>query len=347
MDVPAPFAGTIGDLHVKVGDKVSQGTLLLTIEPSSADEMAAPSKAAVIASEGAPSEAAAPDAIASALEAEGPPPPAPPPAAPAVDAADGALYASPSVRRRRTGARRRPSYRDGHRPEGQDHARGPRRRAPRRRRPARVLAPTRSRAVAVARLLQAGARGARAALADPADRGAEPGAQLGADPPRHAQRRGRHHRARGVAGPLEPRARRRGPKGDDGLIPRRRVGGDPEGVPGLQRLARRRRADPQALLQHRVRGRHPGGAGRAGDQERRRQGSARDRHRALGALGARSRGQARAGGDQREHVHDLFAGRDRGDIVHPDRQCTRGRDPGRHPGDDEARLGRAAVRSRG
>jgi len=100
MDVPAPFAGTIGDLHVKVGDKVSEGTLLLTIEPSSSSEMDAPSKAAVIASEGAPSEAAAPDAIAGALEAEGPLPPGPPPAAPAVDAADGAVYASPSVRRR-------------------------------------------------------------------------------------------------------------------------------------------------------------------------------------------------------------------------------------------------------
>jgi pyruvate dehydrogenase E2 component (dihydrolipoamide acetyltransferase) len=62
--------------------------------------MARPSKAALIASEGAPSEAAAPDAIASALEADGPLPPAPPPAAPAVDAADGAVYASPSVRRR-------------------------------------------------------------------------------------------------------------------------------------------------------------------------------------------------------------------------------------------------------
>ena len=78
MDVPAPFAGTVGDLHVKVGDKVSQGTLLLTIEPSSAGDMARPSKAALIASEGAPSEAAAPTPIASALEADGPLPPARP-----------------------------------------------------------------------------------------------------------------------------------------------------------------------------------------------------------------------------------------------------------------------------
>jgi pyruvate dehydrogenase E2 component (dihydrolipoamide acetyltransferase) len=100
MDVPAPFAGTIGELHVNVGDTVSQGTLLLTIETSSSDEMATPSKAAALASESAPSEAAAPDAIASALAAEGPLPPGPPPAAPVVDSADGAVYASPSVRRR-------------------------------------------------------------------------------------------------------------------------------------------------------------------------------------------------------------------------------------------------------
>jgi pyruvate dehydrogenase E2 component (dihydrolipoamide acetyltransferase) len=34
MDVPSPFAGTVKELHVEVGDKVSEGTLLLTIEPS-------------------------------------------------------------------------------------------------------------------------------------------------------------------------------------------------------------------------------------------------------------------------------------------------------------------------
>jgi pyruvate dehydrogenase E2 component (dihydrolipoyllysine-residue acetyltransferase) len=99
MDVPAPFAGRIGELHVNVGDKVSQGTLLLTIESSSATEMDSPSKAATIASEGVPTEAAAPDAIASALEAEGPPPSSAAAPPPATDGAE-AVYASPSVRRR-------------------------------------------------------------------------------------------------------------------------------------------------------------------------------------------------------------------------------------------------------
>jgi pyruvate dehydrogenase E2 component (dihydrolipoamide acetyltransferase) len=98
MDVPAPFGGVVRELNVGVGDRVSQGTLLVTIEPS-ADETIS-SRAAVIASEGAPNEAAAPDAIASALEAEGPPPPGPAAPAPSLDGADGPVYASPSVRRR-------------------------------------------------------------------------------------------------------------------------------------------------------------------------------------------------------------------------------------------------------
>ncbi len=34
MDVPAPSAGTISQLRVKVGDRVSQGSVLLTLEGS-------------------------------------------------------------------------------------------------------------------------------------------------------------------------------------------------------------------------------------------------------------------------------------------------------------------------
>ncbi len=98
MDVPAPFAGVIRDLHVKVGDRVSQGSRLLDIEPS-ANGAAAPSKASAAASDGAPNEASAPDAIGSALAAE---PPAFEPAAEAPSPPrNGAepVYASPSVRR--------------------------------------------------------------------------------------------------------------------------------------------------------------------------------------------------------------------------------------------------------
>jgi pyruvate dehydrogenase E2 component (dihydrolipoamide acetyltransferase) len=106
MDVPAPFAGVVREVRVGVGDRVSQGTLLVTIEPAASDGTSGPSvRAAAIASAGVPNEAAAPDAIASALAAEGPPPPPPPAsdAAPAPVAAangSGPVYASPSVRRR-------------------------------------------------------------------------------------------------------------------------------------------------------------------------------------------------------------------------------------------------------
>lgn len=34
MDVPAPFAGTVKQLQVQVGDRVSEGSRLLTLEPA-------------------------------------------------------------------------------------------------------------------------------------------------------------------------------------------------------------------------------------------------------------------------------------------------------------------------
>ncbi len=98
MDVPAPMAGTVRELQVKVGDRVSQGTPLLTIEPSDA-AASAPSQASAIASGGAPTEAAAPDAVATSLAAE---PTAPPPVAspePPTENGRQRVYASPAVRR--------------------------------------------------------------------------------------------------------------------------------------------------------------------------------------------------------------------------------------------------------
>jgi pyruvate dehydrogenase E2 component (dihydrolipoamide acetyltransferase) len=126
MDVPAPFAGVVRELQVGVGDKVSQGTRLLTIEPSENGGSSAPSTASAAASDGAPTEADAPDAVQSALGAEPPtaeeePAPDEPPAAgeepapgqepaaaeeraaaeapPAPTDGAGPIYASPSVRR--------------------------------------------------------------------------------------------------------------------------------------------------------------------------------------------------------------------------------------------------------
>jgi pyruvate dehydrogenase E2 component (dihydrolipoamide acetyltransferase) len=100
MDVPAPFAGVVKELQVEVGDKVSQGTVLLTIEASE-DGASEGSKASSAASEGAPVEAAAPDSVDSAADAESqsaveePESAAPPPQSDG----GGPVYASPSVRR--------------------------------------------------------------------------------------------------------------------------------------------------------------------------------------------------------------------------------------------------------
>lgn len=41
MDIPAPFAGTVKEIKIKVGDKAAEGTLILTLETSDADSPAA------------------------------------------------------------------------------------------------------------------------------------------------------------------------------------------------------------------------------------------------------------------------------------------------------------------
>ncbi|MFZ5556646.1 MAG: dihydrolipoyllysine-residue acetyltransferase [Pseudomonadota bacterium] len=92
MDVPAPVAGTVKEVRVKVGDKVSQGTAILVLEAGGEAPAPAPAKAA------APSAPATP---ASATPAErAAPAAAPPTSAPAID--EGAFrkaHASPGVRR--------------------------------------------------------------------------------------------------------------------------------------------------------------------------------------------------------------------------------------------------------
>jgi pyruvate dehydrogenase E2 component (dihydrolipoamide acetyltransferase) len=112
MDVPAPVAGTVGELLVKIGDKVSQGIELLTLSPSSdggGEAGVAPStgtKAADAVQSAADAESQSapvqePAARAAEPEQAPAPPPAqaaPPPPAPAANGA-GPVYASPAVRR--------------------------------------------------------------------------------------------------------------------------------------------------------------------------------------------------------------------------------------------------------
>ncbi len=108
MDVPAPFAGTIHEVHVGVGDRVSQGTLLVSMEDAEAPaEASAPAKpaapaadaidGAVTAEEQSPAPAE-PTASAKAEEA-----PSTEAAAPAQTSSApegrGPIYASPSARR--------------------------------------------------------------------------------------------------------------------------------------------------------------------------------------------------------------------------------------------------------
>src|SRR5689334_13656937 len=78
MDVPAPAGGVVKSVGVKVGDKVSEGHPILTLETAAE----APSRPAAAA--GAPQAAAAPAAKPAAPPAA----PAPPPAAAAPRAAD-------------------------------------------------------------------------------------------------------------------------------------------------------------------------------------------------------------------------------------------------------------------
>ena len=93
MEVPSPAAGIVKDLKLKIGDKVSAGTLVLTLEASAAAQAPQPAQAA---------KAAAPQAIAVAAKT-GAPQPAPtasPTAALAQtdDIKTGSAHAGPSVR---------------------------------------------------------------------------------------------------------------------------------------------------------------------------------------------------------------------------------------------------------
>jgi len=105
MDVPAPSAGVVKDVRLKLGDKVSEGSLILTLDTAAAAE----GKAATPASAPPPPAAAAPAAPAAASAPATPPPaaaaspapasmPAMPTAAIDNEAFKGA-HASPSVRK--------------------------------------------------------------------------------------------------------------------------------------------------------------------------------------------------------------------------------------------------------
>ncbi len=103
MDVPAPVGGVVKDLKLKLGDKVSEGTLILTLDAAAAGD-AKPAQAPVPSAAPSPAPPPATAApIAAATPVAAPAAPAEPAAAaraPAIDdeAFKGA-HASPSVRK--------------------------------------------------------------------------------------------------------------------------------------------------------------------------------------------------------------------------------------------------------
>ena len=103
MEVPAPMAGTVKEVRVKIGDKVSEGIAILTLEAAGAAAPAAAEKPAAPPPEPPPKPAAtAPAAPAPAPSpAPAPAPAAAPPPAPVAASSDGqsVAHASPGVRR--------------------------------------------------------------------------------------------------------------------------------------------------------------------------------------------------------------------------------------------------------
>jgi pyruvate dehydrogenase E2 component (dihydrolipoamide acetyltransferase) len=109
MDIPAPFAGIVKEVKIKVGDKAAQGMLILTMD--AAEESEAPAAKPAAETKPAP---AAPAAAVAAVAAKAPEPtrPAPEPPKPiapkatpnpigasAVTASGKLAHASPSVRK--------------------------------------------------------------------------------------------------------------------------------------------------------------------------------------------------------------------------------------------------------
>jgi pyruvate dehydrogenase E2 component (dihydrolipoamide acetyltransferase) len=91
MDVPSPAAGTVKELKIKLGDKVSEGSVILLLETAgsvAAPATAAPPKPAAAAPVSPPAPPAAPTARAEA----------PAPAAPVASESFRKAHASPSVR---------------------------------------------------------------------------------------------------------------------------------------------------------------------------------------------------------------------------------------------------------
>ena len=223
---PGPAAGTVGEVLVKVGDEVSEGTPILML--SSGDGAITTPPSLVEQQEPAPGPAR-PQPVAEAVGA--------PLAAPPAVAGGGREHGAGGRARRAERAADGP--RAGHRPVGRSRASGPKGRItkddllgflkgpaepprPRRRRPRRARGSRRS----PRRTSRSSAPSRRQdAAADQEGVGPVPAPLVAERPARHAQRRRRHHRA----GRLPQAARHRG-QGRPEPLP-----GHAAGVPGQGR----------------------------------------------------------------------------------------------------------------
>jgi pyruvate dehydrogenase E2 component (dihydrolipoamide acetyltransferase) len=98
MDVPAPLGGVVRELHVKVGDKVSEGTVVLTLATAGAAAVAQEPAAGPVAATAAPAGAPGPAAVPTPAAATAPAASAAP--GTAIDEAAFRLaYAGPGVRK--------------------------------------------------------------------------------------------------------------------------------------------------------------------------------------------------------------------------------------------------------
>ena len=104
MDVPSPAAGVVRDVRLKVGDKVSEGTVVLVLEAPSPQPSPAGGRGSTAEAADAPSPRPSPaGGRGSATDASGTPSPLPPagegPGVRADDEGFRAAHASPSVRK--------------------------------------------------------------------------------------------------------------------------------------------------------------------------------------------------------------------------------------------------------
>ncbi len=106
IDVPSPAAGVVKEMRVKAGDTVSEGTLILLLEPAGGIQAEAAPQPSLSAPETAASAESAESGLPASVPSSVPPeskraePPSPLAAAPAIvpDANGAAYHASPSVR---------------------------------------------------------------------------------------------------------------------------------------------------------------------------------------------------------------------------------------------------------